>query len=140
VQHVQNLAHLRRYCCEAKNCGAFGQAFSDRAKIAKALAPGGKGREFCPDCGKPIFLRDVLEEKFEPPAVKEKVGEMQNEGQAVIDNEIRTVDGEIRWMDVSTYLKCEGAGGKAVRQIVFEGERFDAVSVQNWRKKVLAGG
>ena len=40
---------------------------------------------------------------------------------------IRTVDGE-------------SAGGKAVRQIVFEGERFDAVSVQNWRRKVLAGG
>ena len=27
-----------------------------------------------------------------------------------------------------------------VRQIVFEGERFDAVSVQNWRKKVLGSG
>jgi hypothetical protein len=53
---------------------------------------------------------------------------------------IRTVDGEIRWMDVSAYLKLESAGGKTVRQIVFKGERFDAVSVQNWRKKVLAGG
>ena len=53
---------------------------------------------------------------------------------------IRTVDGEIRWMDVSAYLKRESAGGKAVRQIVFKGERFDAVSVQNWRKKVLACG
>ena len=53
---------------------------------------------------------------------------------------IRTVDGEIRWMDVSAYLKRESAGGETVRQIVFEGGRFDAVSVQNWRKKVLAGG
>jgi hypothetical protein len=50
---------------------------------------------------------------------------------------IRTVDGEIRWMDVSAYLKRESAGGKTVRQIVFAGERFDAVSVQNWRKKLL---
>jgi len=50
---------------------------------------------------------------------------------------IRTSDGEIRWMDVSAYLKRESAGGKTVRQIVFAGERFDAVSVQNWRKKVL---
>ena len=50
---------------------------------------------------------------------------------------IRTTDGEIRWMDVSAYLKREGAGGKAVRQVVIEGERFDAVSVQNWRRKVL---
>ena len=53
---------------------------------------------------------------------------------------IRTVDGEIRWMDVSAYLKRESAGGKAVRQVIFEGERFDAVSVQNWRKKVLGSG
>jgi hypothetical protein len=50
---------------------------------------------------------------------------------------IRTSDGEIRWMDVSTCLKRESAGGKAVKQIVFAGERFDAVSVQNWRKRVL---
>ena len=52
---------------------------------------------------------------------------------------IRTSDGEIRWMDVSAYLKRESADGKMVRQIIFEGERFDAVSVQNWRKKVLNG-
>ena len=50
---------------------------------------------------------------------------------------IRTSDGEIRWMDVSAYLKRESAGGKAVRQIIFAGERFDAVSVQNWRKKIF---
>jgi hypothetical protein len=53
---------------------------------------------------------------------------------------IRTSDGEIRWMDVSAYLKRESAGGKTVRQIIFEGERFDAMSVQNWRKKVLVSG
>ena len=52
---------------------------------------------------------------------------------------IRRSDGEIRWMDVSAYLKRESAGGKTVRQIVFEGVRFDAVSVQDWRKKVLGG-
>jgi hypothetical protein len=39
-----------------------------------------------------------------------------------------------------SYLKGESAGGKTVRQIVFEGERFDAVSMQNWRKKVLGSG
>jgi hypothetical protein len=53
---------------------------------------------------------------------------------------IHTSDGEIRWMDVSAYLKLECAGGKTVRQIGFAGERFDAVSVQNWRKQVLVGG
>jgi len=40
-------------------------------------------------------------------------------------------------MNVSAYLKRESADGKTLRQIIFEGERFDAVSVQNWRKKVL---
>ena len=50
---------------------------------------------------------------------------------------IRTSDGEIRWMDVSAYLKRKSASGKTARQIVFVGERFDAVSVQNWRKRVL---
>ena len=53
---------------------------------------------------------------------------------------IRTSDGEIRWMDVSAYLKRESGGGKTARQITFAGERFDAVSVQNWRKKVLGQG
>ena len=50
---------------------------------------------------------------------------------------IRTSDGEIRWVNVSAYLNRESAGGKTVRQIVFERERFDAVGVQNWRKKLL---
>jgi hypothetical protein len=43
-----------------------------------------------------------------------------------------------KWVS-STYLKHESAGGKAKRQMVFKGERFDAVSVQDWRKKVLRG-
>ena len=50
---------------------------------------------------------------------------------------IRTSDGEIRWMDVSACLKRQSAGGKTVRQIIFAGEGFDAVSVQNCREKVL---
>ena len=63
MQHAQNVARLRRYFCGDKKCDAFGQAFGDQAKIAKALAPGGKGKVFCPDCGKPILLRDVIEAK-----------------------------------------------------------------------------
>jgi hypothetical protein len=51
---------------------------------------------------------------------------------------VRTSDGVIRWMDVSSYLKRKSAGGKPVRQIVFDGERFDALSVQQWRERVLA--
>ena len=51
---------------------------------------------------------------------------------------IRTSDGEIRWMDVSAYLKRESAGGKTVKQIVFAGERFDVMSVRRWEKILRA--
>jgi len=52
---------------------------------------------------------------------------------------IRASDGEIRWMDVSSYLKRASDGGKKPeKQIVFEGERFDVMSVRRWRDKVLA--
>jgi len=51
---------------------------------------------------------------------------------------IRTSNGEIRWMDVSAYLKeASHNGPDSVTQIVFEGERFDAASVHRWRRKFL---
>lgn len=51
---------------------------------------------------------------------------------------IRTSDGEIRWMEVRDYLRRESNGGKkAVKQIVFEGERLDVMSVRRWRDRVL---
>jgi hypothetical protein len=89
MQNAQNVARLRRYFCGDKKCDALGQAFADPAKITKALAPGGKGKVFCPDCGKPILLRDVIEEKFHSPAVKEQAREMQGEAQEALDNESR---------------------------------------------------
>lgn len=193
-------------------------------------APGGKGKVFCSDCGKPINLRDMIENKFESPEVKEQVREMQTEAQIELDNEsrelilvghaytivaeagqiyrgytnsdhgidgeiefkddqgnasgkrlyiqlksgdshlskrktdgaeifhlkkdrwvnywqqqaypvmlvIRTSNGEIRWMEVTDYLKRHSTRDKAISQIVFEGERFDALSVQRWRTKILA--
>jgi small GTP-binding protein len=229
MQYAQNVVRLRRYYCEDKTCDGAKEPFSNQAKIDKALAPGGKGKVFCPDCGEAILLRDAIEEKFDSSKVIEQSRKMDVEAQTVLDNEsrelilvghafsivgeagqifrptqnsdhgidgeiefkddqgrasgkrlyvqlksgdsylkqrkhdgaevfqiknsrwadywqqqayavmlvIRTSDGEIRWMDVSAYLKRESIGGKAVRQIVFEGERFDALSVQNWRKKVL---
>ncbi len=39
---------------------------------------------------------------------------------------IRTSDGQIRWMNVTDYLKKRGT---ATRQIVFEGEAFTAINV-----------
>ena len=54
---------------------------------------------------------------------------------------IRTSDGEVRWMEIRDYLKRESDNGKkAVKQIVFEGERFDVMSVRRWRDKALGKG
>jgi len=50
---------------------------------------------------------------------------------------IRTSEGGVRWMEVRDWLKRASAGGKPVRQIVFEGERFDVMSVRRWRDRVL---
>lgn len=53
---------------------------------------------------------------------------------------IRTSDGEIRWMEVTNWLKrASDDGKKPVRQIVFEGERFDVTSVRRWRERILRG-
>jgi small GTP-binding protein len=54
---------------------------------------------------------------------------------------IRGSDGGIRWMEVREWLRRESDGGrKEVRQIVFEGERFDVLSVRRWRDAVLGLG
>ena len=54
---------------------------------------------------------------------------------------IRNSEGEVRWMEVRDWLKRESGGGKKpVKQIVFEGERFDVMSVRRWRNKVLGQG
>lgn len=228
--HARNVKRLRHYFCGNNKCDANCQPFGDQAKIDRALSPGGRGILFCPDCGKPIVLRDQIEEKFESPEVKVLVREMQIGGQSEIDNEskelilvghafaivgeaeqiykeytnsdhgidgeiefkddqgrasgrrlyvqlkssdsklkkqhrngaevfqikdprwvdywqqqaytvmlvIRTSDGVIRWMNVSAYLKRARSGDKSVTQIVFEGERFDVMSVRRWRDKMLA--
>ena len=51
---------------------------------------------------------------------------------------IRNSEGEVRWMEIRGYLKrASDNGKKPVKQIVFEGERFDVMSVRRWRDKVL---
>jgi hypothetical protein len=228
-EHGQNLEPLRHYGCENKKCKDFQKPFKDREAIDEALAPDGEGKVFCGRCGKPILLRDAIYQKFESPAVKQQVREMQGEVKIALDNEsrelilvghayaivaeagqiyrgytnsdhgidgeiefkddqgrasgqrlyvqlksgdsyltkrrsdgaevfqirnprwadywrrqaypvmlvIRTSDGGIRWMDVRWYLRREGADGKAVRQIVFRGKRFDVMSVRRWRDRIL---
>jgi hypothetical protein len=48
---------------------------------------------------------------------------------------IRNSEGEVRWMEVRDRLKSTG---KPVKQIVFEGERFDVMAVRRWRDRALS--
>ena len=51
---------------------------------------------------------------------------------------IRSSEGEARWMEVRDWLKRASANGrKPVKQIVFEGERFDVMSVR--RRETILG-
>ena len=51
---------------------------------------------------------------------------------------IRNSEGEVRWMEVRDWLKhASDNGKKPVKRIVFEGERFDVMSVRRWRERVL---
>ncbi|HJQ24395.1 MAG TPA: DUF4365 domain-containing protein [Blastocatellia bacterium] len=47
---------------------------------------------------------------------------------------VRTSDGQIRWMNVTDYLK---RGRPKTRQIVFEGEPFTALSLVRLRDRLL---
>jgi small GTP-binding protein len=84
--HAQEVVRLRRYTCADKKCG---QPFADQGKIDRALASGGKGKVFCPDCGKAIKLRDLIEEKFNSSDVKEQARKQAEASQLQIDNESR---------------------------------------------------
>lgn len=54
---------------------------------------------------------------------------------------IRGSDGQIRWMDVSAYLRRESDNGKKpVKQVVFTGEPFTMMSVRRWRDSALRPG
>jgi small GTP-binding protein len=51
---------------------------------------------------------------------------------------IRTSDGVIRWMNVTEHLKRQSEGGKkAVKQIVFSGEPFNAYTVRRMRDRLI---
>ena len=51
---------------------------------------------------------------------------------------IRNSEGEVRRMEVRDWLKrASDNGRKPVKPIVFDGERFDVMSVRRWRERVL---
>jgi hypothetical protein len=87
--HAQEVVRLRHYACTNKKCQVWGQPFADRATIDNALALGAKGKLFCPTCGKPIKLRDLIEEKFNSSEVKEEARQQADASQLQIDNESR---------------------------------------------------
>ncbi|MEZ6114894.1 MAG: DUF4365 domain-containing protein, partial [Pirellulaceae bacterium] len=80
---------LRRYYCSNKKCDSRHEPFPVQALIDKALAPEGKGKVNCPECGRKIELRDTMEQKFESPELKAEVRKEQREADATIDNESR---------------------------------------------------
>jgi len=54
---------------------------------------------------------------------------------------IRNSEGEVRWMELRDWLKrASDDGRKPVKQFVFEGERFDVMSVRRWRDRALRQG
>ena len=53
---------------------------------------------------------------------------------------IRTSDGIIRWMDVSTYLREQSKKADkstTVKQVIFQGELFNAVNLLRLRDRLL---
>ena len=53
---------------------------------------------------------------------------------------IRNSKGDIQWIDIrEELLRVTNNGEKQVRQIVFDGKRFDVMSVRRWRDAALLG-
>ncbi len=51
---------------------------------------------------------------------------------------IRNSEGEVRWMEIRDWLKRASKDGKkTVKQMIFDGERFDVMSVRRWRLQAL---
>ena len=49
--------------------------------------------------------------------------------------------GQVRWMEVRQWLRSESDHGKKpVKQIVFDGQRFDVMSVRRWRRDGVGPG
>jgi hypothetical protein len=54
---------------------------------------------------------------------------------------IHTSEGEVRWMEVRDWLRrASYKHQKPRRQIIFEGERFDVMSVRRWRDRMSRKG
>ena len=51
---------------------------------------------------------------------------------------IRNSEGEVRWIRIDDYLERGSDGGKKpVKQIAFDGERFDVMSMRSRRERII---
>jgi len=51
---------------------------------------------------------------------------------------VRNNEGHVRWMEIREHLnEVTNNGERQVRQIVFDGERFDVMSIRRWRDRIL---
>ncbi len=48
----------------------------------------------------------------------------------------RNSEGEVRWMEIRELLRQNAKIAQPLRQIVFEGERFDVMAVRRWRERL----
>jgi len=224
LQNARDVVRLRHYVCP--HCGT---PVGNREVAMKKLEEG-KQDILCVDCEKRIPLWDELEELFASPEMKERVRQLQEQSDIVLDNEskdralvgdvistvalagqlsrefnvsdhgidmeiefksntgeatgqklylqlksgdsylrkrkgdgseiftikderharywmaqafpvllvVRNSEGEVRWMEVRDWLKrASDNGKKPVKQIVYEGERLDVMSVRRWRDRAL---
>jgi GTPase SAR1 family protein/DNA-directed RNA polymerase subunit RPC12/RpoP len=76
-----NCVRIRHYVCE--KCK---QPFGDQATIDRAREDK-QGHVFCGRCGKKIVLDDVIERRFGDEETTRQAREMQEQAQAVLDNE-----------------------------------------------------
>lgn len=53
---------------------------------------------------------------------------------------MQSSEGEVRWMEVRDWLKhASDDGKKPVKQIVFQGDPFNVMSVRRWRDRGVLG-
>ena len=76
-----NCVRIRHYVCEY--CG---EPFGDQAAIGRARGRNQKN-VFCAGCGSRIILDDIIEQKFSGEETARQTREMQEQAQAVLDNE-----------------------------------------------------
>jgi GTPase SAR1 family protein/DNA-directed RNA polymerase subunit RPC12/RpoP len=99
-----NCVRIRHYVC-----GKCQEPFGDRAAIDRARERRQK-HVFCAGCGSKIILDDIIEQKFNAEETARQARAMQEQAQAVLDNESKELI-----LVGHTYVIC-GEAGQTYRQ------------------------